>query len=62
MDLTAILNRLAEIDHDLVRLESERALAQSAAGQADIRRLQEEIDRLKKLKDELRAQFRRQQP
>ncbi|HXZ03157.1 MAG TPA: hypothetical protein VEI03_24435 [Stellaceae bacterium] len=59
-DLADILNRLADVDHDLLRLEGGRALAQTAADSAEVSRLDVEIGHLMKLKEELRAQWRRE--
>ncbi len=60
-DLTDILNRLADVDQDLLRLEGGRALAQTAANSAEVHRLDAEIGHLLKIKEELRAQWKREQ-
>ena len=57
MKLADIL--LADLDQDIIRLEGERALAQQAADTAEVARLDEEIGRIYKAKEELRADFRR---
>ena len=46
MKLADIVNRLADLDYDIVRLEGERALAQHAADTAQVARLDEEIVRI----------------
>ena len=61
MDLTDILNRLAEIDHEVTRLEGQRAVAQKAADTAAVGQLDAEIARLKKATADLREEFRRRQ-
>jgi hypothetical protein len=61
MNLTEILDQLAEMDGELQQLEQSRALAQTAADTAKVNRLQEEITRLTEARDELREQWKRQQ-
>jgi hypothetical protein len=46
MKLADIVNRLADLDYDIIRLESERALAQHAADTTRVARLDEEIGRI----------------
>lgn len=58
MKLADILNKLADLDCDIIRLEGERALAQHAADTAQVARLDEEIGRIYKAKEALRADFR----
>jgi len=58
MKLADILNKLADLDYDIIRLDGERALAQQAADTAQVARLDEEIGRIYKAKEELRADFR----
>jgi len=62
MDLPGILNRLAEIDHDVTRLEKEHALAQARADHDELLRLETEIARLKKVTADLREEFKRLHP
>jgi hypothetical protein len=57
MNLADILNKLADLDYDIIRLEGERALAQRAADTAQVARLDEEIGRIYEAKEELRADF-----
>jgi hypothetical protein len=58
MKLTDIVDRLAAVDHELARLESLRALAQKNTDNAAVTRLVEEIDQLRKTRDELRDQLK----
>ena len=58
MDLADIVDRLAAVDHQLGRLEALRALAQTNADSAEVRRLEEEIALLTKVRDELRDQLK----
>jgi hypothetical protein len=53
----AILNKLADLDYEIIRLEAERAQHVSDANQ--IARLDEVIGRLYRTKESLRADFRR---
>ena len=58
MNLADILNKLADLDYGIIRLEGERALAPWAADTAHVARLDEEIGRIYKAKEELRADFK----
>jgi hypothetical protein len=58
MNLADSLNKLADLDYDIIRLEGERALAQHAADTAQVARLDEEMARIYKAIEELRAGFR----
>jgi hypothetical protein len=60
MNSTDIVDRLAAIDHELSRVEALRALAQTEGDDAEVRRLQQEIDELRKVKADLRGQLQRQ--
>jgi hypothetical protein len=44
---TEILDRLAAVDHELSRAEAMRALAQTDGNDAEVQRLQQEIDELR---------------
>ena len=59
MELADIVDQLAAVDHELGRLEALRALAQTRSDTAELHRLQEEIDNLRKVKSELREQLQR---
>jgi hypothetical protein len=58
MKSTDIVDRLAAVDHELSRVEALRALAQTDGNDAEVRRLQQEIDELRRVKGELRDQLR----
>lgn len=58
MNSTDIVDRLAAIDHELSRTEALRALAQTDGDDAEVRRLQQKIDELRRVKGELRDQLR----
>jgi hypothetical protein len=58
MEGTDIVDRLAAVDHELSRTEALRALAQTDGNDAEVRRLQQEIDELRRVKVELRNQLR----
>ena len=60
MNSTDIVDRLAAIDHEHSRVEALRALAQTEGDDAEVRRLQQEIDELRKVKADLRGQLQRQ--
>jgi hypothetical protein len=53
-----IVDRLAAVDQQLTRAEALRALAQTDGNDAEVQRLQQEIDELRKVKAELREQLR----
>jgi hypothetical protein len=59
MTFVDILNRLADLDDEIMRLEAERALAGHAGDATQIARLDEEIGRISSAKESLRADFRR---
>jgi uncharacterized small protein (DUF1192 family) len=59
MTFADILNRLADLDDEIIRLEAERAFAQQGGDATQIARLDEEIGRLYAAKETLRADFRR---
>jgi hypothetical protein len=56
--MTDIVDRLAAVDHELSRAEALRALAQTDGDDPEVRRLQQEIDELRRVKAELRDQLR----
>jgi predicted secreted protein len=60
MNQTNLVDRLAAVDHELGRVETLRALAQTRGDDADIRRLDEEIGQLSSARDDLRAQLKAQ--
>jgi len=55
-----IVDRLAAVDHELSRAEALHALAQTEDDDTEVQRLQREIDKLRKVKAELRDQLRLQ--
>ena len=60
MQLDDILNRLSRVDFELQELEKQRTIAQSAADASEVSRLEAEIARLTKVKNELRQRWRRE--
>ena len=58
MEPADLVDRLAAVDHELSRTEALRALAQTDGYDAEVRRLQQEIDELRRVKGELRDQLR----
>jgi hypothetical protein len=58
MEPADLFDRLAAVDHELSRTEALRALAQTDGDDAEVRRLQQEIDELRRVKGELRDQLR----
>lgn len=58
MDSDDIVDRLAAVVHDLSRLEALRAIAQKNGDGAEVRRLDGEIDQLRKVRDDLRKQLK----
>ena len=58
MEQADLVDRLVAGDHELSRIEALRALAQTDGYDAEVRRLQQEIDELRRVKGELRDQLR----
>ena len=58
MEPADLVDRLAAVDHELSRTEALRALAQTDGDDAEVQRLQQEIDELRRVKAELRDQLR----
>jgi hypothetical protein len=56
MEGTDIVDRLAAVDHELSR--ALRALAQTSGDDTEVQRLDEEIGRLSKVRDDLRKQLK----
>jgi hypothetical protein len=59
MTFADILNKLADLDDEIIRLEAERAIALHAGDAIQMARLDEEIGRLSSAKESLRSDFRR---
>jgi hypothetical protein len=59
MTFADILNKLADLDDEIIRLEAERAVAQHAGDATQMARLDEEIGRLSSAKESLRSDFMR---
>jgi hypothetical protein len=57
--LTGSVDRVTEIDHELSCAEALRALAQTDGDDAQVRRLQQQIDELRRVNAGLRDQLRR---
>ena len=58
MHLDDILNLLSRVDYELQELEKQRTIAQSAANAAEVSRLEAEISRLTKVRNELRERWK----
>jgi hypothetical protein len=58
MGPTDIVDRLAAVDHELSRVETQRALPQTEGDDTEVQRLDRDISQLSKVRDDLRKQLR----